>query len=141
MNNIPLLIGLLSTLILSLYCVNFYTEPILNRLNCPVVKVDLPKIVTTKPDVTVIEEQKKIVLPSPQPTHEVEKKVDLPKIVNTKHDVEVIETQKKTLLSTPQPTNEVEKKVELPQHKSEIKENELDALAKKILEDMKKNKD
>ena len=33
MKNLSLIIGLLSTIILSLYCIDFHTEPILQKLN------------------------------------------------------------------------------------------------------------
>ena len=54
MNNLALIIGLLSTIVLSLYCVDFHTEPILNRLNQQVVQEDCPKTAKTKSYVEVM---------------------------------------------------------------------------------------
>lgn len=99
MNNLPLIIGLLSTIVLSLYCVDFHTEPILNRLNHQAVQEDCPKIVKTKSYVEVMAKPIK---------HQVIKKS----------------------IATPVP-----KKIAPKQ------ENAVDILAKKILEDMNKNKD
>ena len=103
MKNLPLIIGLLSTIVLSLYCVDFHTEPILKQLNHKVVQEDCPKTAKAK---NYVEEMAKPI----------------------KH--QVIEKNK----VTPVP----KKIAPLKENKEE---NELDILAKKILEDMKKNKD
>ncbi len=89
LKNLPLIIGLLSTMILSLYCVEFCREPILKRVNQPVVKV-------------------------------IQKPI--------KH--QIMRKSQATL---------VVKKIAPPKEKKE--ESELDILAKKILENMNKNKD
>ena len=109
MKNFPLTIGLLSTIILSLYCVDLHTEPILNILNHRVVQKKCSKTVKTK---SYVEVMAKPIAP---------KKVELPQVKSR-----ITEKSKVTPI--------VKKTV--PK-----KENELDILAKKILEDMNKNKD
>ena len=99
LNNLPLIIGLLSTIILSLYCVDFHTEPILDRLNHKVAQSDYSKTTKAKSYVKV--------MAKPIKNQIIEKSEAIP----------------------------VLKKVESK------KDNELDILAKKILEDMNKNKD
>ena len=95
MKNLPLVIGLLSTIILSLYCIDFHTKPILNLLNHQVVS----------------------------------------ETIKTKNYVEVV--------AKPIKYQTVEKSKDAPILKKIVpkKESELDILKKKILEDMKKNKD
>lgn len=93
MNNSPLIIGLLCTVILSLYCVDFYTEPILQKLNQKSAQKNSSK---------TIKQQLYI---------ETMAKSNVSKVISKEEEFNV------------------------------KKESELDILAKKILEDMKKNKD
>ena len=109
MKNLPLIIGLLSTIILSLYCVDLHTEPILNKLNHQIVQKKCSKTVKTK---NYVEVMAKPITP---------KKIELPQV-----KTRIIEKSKATPIV----------KKTAPK-----KENELDILAKKILEDMNKNKD
>ena len=85
MKNLQLIVGLLSTVILYLYCVDSYTKPILDSLNSKTIKTNSYVKAVPKP----IKSQ-------------------------------TIEKSKDTLVPK--------------------KENELDVLTKKILEDMKTNK-
>lgn len=103
MKNLSLIVGVLSTIILSIYCVDFHTEPILQKLNqksTQTIKQQVYTEVITKPIV--------------------------PKVI---HKVKQLQVSIK------------EEKVETPNKVTVKKENELDVLTKKILEDMKKNKD
>ena len=104
LKNLPLIVGLLFTVVLSLYCVDFHTESILQQLNHQVAKEDCPKRAKAK---SYVEEMAKPI------------------------EHQVIEKSK----ATPVP-----KKI-VPQKENKQEENELDILAKKILENMKKNKD
>ncbi len=125
MKNLPLIIGLLSTVILSLYCVDFHTEPILQKLSQKSVHKNSSKAIKqhiytetmAKPITSKVVSQVKSEVPEKIQPPLKEQEIEKPKVIS-KDDKE----SKKEELKVKQ-------------------ESELDILAKRILENMKKNKD
>ena len=128
MKNLPLILGLLSTVILSLYCIDFHTEPILQKLNYQLsqnnVEVEAKPVTSSLAYEVKTQKEEEIIEPSlkeAQVPRKIQPSIEKKKIKEQEVEISNVVTK--------------EEKVEIKQ------ENELDILAKKILEDMKKNKD
>jgi len=128
LKNLPLILGLLSTVILSLYCIDFHTEPILQKLSYQLsqnnVEVEAKPVISSMIHKVKTQKEEEIIEPSlkeAQVPKKIQPSIEKKKIKEQEVEISNVVTK--------------EEKVEIKQ------ENELDILAKKILEDMKKNKD